>query len=417
MGKWFPLKDELLYDYSIKARTKKVLAILYHHKNNSSIVKTTHANLDKWTGISNSKRYLNELINFGYVEKIKDGEYKLKYRVNFQDKKKSEISKKDYEHVERYTKIEYDHIFNYNPEDVINYYIITNILRMNKFDPSDINKIDVKILLSSKNDKSPWNTIEEVNDVINNLKEKEMLNYEITLQCLIRVPDEDGEDDDIIKTAPEEQEAVLDKVVSDNIIQNSGNKITNELEDFFGKERAEQLIVIAKKNEIEITLENLSILHNYKTKAQKNDTAEGLVDYFYQKSGQPNTFKNTIKYVEKIKKLIQSKGFIKTRFLVEYAIEIRNVNTLNFVDTLYEQAHSYILNKIRDEIDLTKAECSTIAMSLKDLRPKAEQIKQQYGEQSEQYKEIKNQYNLKYNEFKTTEEKLNLLEHLLKGGD
>ncbi len=230
---------------------------------------------------------------------------------------------------------------------------------------------------------------------------KRTRNYEFPL--------EDINDEDII---------LKDKIKNNKVEKTNSNIAnTNEYEEFFGKERAEQLIRIANKNEIEINIENLLTLHNYKTKCKREDTAESLIEYFYKQTGMLNTLKNIIKYVEKINKLIKSKGFIKTKYLVKYAVEIKNVNTLNFVETLYEQAHNYILNKIKEDIELTTYECKNIAMYLKEQRPKVDEIKQKYSEESEQYKDIKVLYNSKYDELKIYENKLEELKSILTGGN
>ena len=355
MNKWFPMKNELLYDTTIKARTKIVLAILYHHKNNSYIVTTTHAKLDKWTNISNSKRYLNELIKLGYIEKIKDGEYKINYHVKC--KKGSD---------DKYSKIKYEYIFSYNPEDVINQCIIENILRMNKLSVTTLNNIsNITMFLSSKNNKSSWNTIEEVNEVLNNLNNKNIIKYEVSIQCLITITDEDNEDEteeEQIKTAPEEQEAENDKMVSTNIIQQVDTNIINPKNDvdndFFG-DKTDELKTFALNNGITVNDVNLSNILNFLNKVNKNNTTEYLINKYYKGLNKNNTLTKLDGQKKKIEEMINSIGFLKTEFLIDFMIN-NEVNEINYIKNTYEQAIIYINNKLYDIAENKKTEILNI---------------------------------------------------------
>jgi len=152
MKQFIKLENTILFNQEIRDNSKKLFVILRQKANiATNIVNVSYTQLSIVSKIQKShlKQYLdelkeNKLITFNY------------------NNKKTEIKIINKPPTTDFSSIIFDYIIGKNISDVLNYYYIINLLKMNK---------DIKKLTNSYNNKSKFNTVGEIIETMLNLSE------------------------------------------------------------------------------------------------------------------------------------------------------------------------------------------------------------------------------------------------------
>lgn len=386
---FFPLKNTLLFNYKIKARTKIMLAVLYRYKNNEGFVKKTKNELEQLTGIKQPQRYIDELITLGLVTKQKENNtiiYKLNYYVDFGAK-------------ESFTKLVYENISKYDAQLLIDYYIIINILKMNKIkDFSRTIKIDPIRFLSTNNDKSPWATIDQINEVFEKINANNMGQFEMTFKPLLDTDMfDDEEEQKEMATEPPVTNNQLSKEQFNNIITKTDeylnyfhNKTNTQIQninierklvnDFLKKHtlsEAQMTKLLDHMVEQKYNINMFEKAYNniiFLLESNKQNTAQNLVKYFYQLIETDINFDNIKTFTEKINSVLTKMTFEEAKYLIEFAVNEKDAKTLNYLPNLIDEAKDYIEDCKTNAIHSEEVAKLDMAAKLKLLKEEVIQL-------------------------------------------
>lgn len=286
MKQFIKLENEVLFNQEIKPNAKKIYLVLIKQRNTkTNITKITYRELEDYTNIryQNIKEYLENLAKNLLINIIK------------KDKNATEIQITNNRPNADYTEIIFEYVLEKKIEDVLDYYYLYNLKKMNG------NFNNIKYFTKKYNTKAKFKSVAEVFATMEHLSKQGLGIFDFNFTFNI-----DTEKNELPAQAQEAQ-----KQESNNIIQKVEENITPNI----------------VKNENYLP-------EKYNTNANE---AEQLVKMFYEGFGLPVNKVTFNKDVNRINLLLKDYTPEQIETTVKYMIQIK-CPTFNFIGSKVTEA-------------------------------------------------------------------------------
>lgn len=239
MKQFIKLENEVLFNDGIKPNEKKIYLVLIKQRNTkTNITKVTYRELEDYTGIryQNIKDYFNNLVTNHLIEIIS------------KDKNGTEIQILNNRPDKDYTEITYEYVVEKKIEDVLDYYYLLNLIKMNGgFD-------NIKYFTKKYNTKARFKSVSELFTTMLHLSEQGLGSFKFKFD----INNEKNEQPAQAQDAQKEESTSIIYKQGKNIIQDYQEN-TKYLHVKLEYDRAKQMLECYQANENDKTLDEETI--------------------------------------------------------------------------------------------------------------------------------------------------------------